>query len=59
MDEREEHIREVYDTKTRETIVAQQKIGFPMVIRGFLARGWLETMEEEGVSSPDRKMNAL
>ena len=59
MDGKEDHIQKVYDIKIRETIVAQQKIGFPMVLRGFLVRGWLETMDEEGVSSPDTKTNAF
>ena len=59
MDGREDYTWETYDTKLRETIVAQQKIGVPIMLMGFLAKRWLETMEETGTTSTCRKMNAL
>ena len=51
---REGHMRE-NNAKVRKRIVQQRNIEAPMMLRGFLAKGWLETLEEAGVPSPDRK----
>ena len=59
MDGEDNHARETYDKKIRETILAQQKIGFVMMLRGFLAKGWMEAMIRQGFPSPERKMNTL
>ena len=59
MEGSDNYIWETYGTKLRDTIAAHQKIGIPMMLRRFLAKGWMEAIEETGVSSPERKMNAL
>ena len=59
MDREDNHIRETYDKQTRETIRGQHKIGFAMMLRGFLAKRWMKALIRQGVPSPERKTNQL
>ncbi len=40
-------------------IQQQRRIGTHMMLRGYLANGWMTALENAGVEHPDRKMNAL
>ena len=42
-----------------KAIQQQEQIGFNMMIRGFLAQGWMEALIEAKVDNPERRMNTL
>ena len=52
-------VKETYDTHLRTAIWAQQKIGFAMMMQGFLAKDWMEALIQQGVPSLEQKMNTL
>ena len=42
------------------TAIGQQKtIGVQIMVRGFLATGWMDALELAGVKNPERKINTL
>ena len=43
----------------RTAIEQQQTIGVQMMVRGFLATGWMGALELSGVKNPERKTNTL
>ena len=59
MEGEEKPPKETCDTHLKTAIQAQQMIGFDMMMRGFLAKDWMEALIRQGVPSPERKMNAL
>ena len=52
-------IKEKYDIHLKTAIRAQQTIGLDMMMRGFVAHKRIEALIQQGVPSPERKMNAL
>ena len=53
------YVSPAYITSIKKAIIQQQRIGVNMMARGFLARGWMDALEENGVDKPERKMEAL
>ena len=59
MDGRGNPVKDTYDAHLQAAIRAQQNIGRDMMMRGFLAKGWLDALIRQGVPTPEQKMNAL
>ena len=53
------YVKEMYPLKVKEAIQQQLKIGPPLMMRGFLVKGWHEAIKECGCSHPERQMNSL
>ena len=52
-------VKETYNIHIKIVIQAQQKIGFDMIMRDFLAQEWMEALIRQGVPSPEQKLNAF
>ena len=48
-----------YSTPVQEAIDQQRKIGLNMMVRGFLAEGWMAALVESGTPKPERRMKTL
>ena len=48
-----------FNSDIKEAIRQQQEIGVHLMLRGFLAKGWMTAIEAAGASHPERRMNAL
>jgi hypothetical protein len=48
-----------YDAQLQKVIVAQQEIGFHMLMRGFLAKAWHTHLKFLKVPNPERRMDSL
>ena len=46
-----------YDPEIKEAIRQQQKTGIHLMLRGFLAKGWMTAVEKVGASHPEQRMN--
>ena len=47
-------VKKTHDTLLKTAIQAQQMIGFDMMMRGFLAKDWMEALMRQGVPSPEQ-----
>ena len=48
------HKKRPYDLEIKEAIKQQQKIGIDLMLRGFLAEGWMTVIEKVGASRSER-----
>ena len=48
-----------YSTPVQDAIAQQQAIGLNMMIRGFLANGWMAALVDSGTPYPERRMKTL
>ena len=59
MDGKENPVKETSHTHLKTTIQVHREIGFETMMRGFLAQEWMEALIQQGVPSPEKKMNVL
>ena len=52
-------VKDTYSPELREAFRQQKLIGFDLLSRGYIAKGWLNALESAGLRSPERQMNAL
>ena len=51
--------KRAYDSYIKEAFRQQQEIGVHMMLRDFLAKGWMAAIEAAGSPNPEHQMNIL
>ena len=52
-------VKDTYSPELQEAFRQHKLVGFNLLSRGYIAKGWLTALEAAGLRNPDRQINSL